>query len=318
MSTLVDHYLLQLRTFLPAKQRDDIASELRESITSAVEERERELGRPLSDNELNEVLRGFGHPMVVAGRYLPMQQLIGPDVFPLYWYVMQAVLIVITVVGGLLMGVALLTAPNPIQAALQVAINFWWIALQVAAVVTFVFATLDYCKARFSFLEKFDARSVSAGVWGVRGSPLSAIPRSDTVWEIAATALLLLWWIEWVPFPSTSLGIVLQLSAAVDPFFYPVIVLCVVEFVRLGVDLVRPYRTLPRVLVRLALNLVWLALIVLAYRTEGLVEIAENISAEYPEGILRMAQISMSIALFFMAAVTAMLVATDLVRLFRR
>ena len=264
MSTLVDHYLLQLRTFLPSKQRDDIASELRESITSAVEERERELGRPLSDNELNEVLRGFGHPMVVAGRYLPMQQLIGPDVFPLYWYVMQAVLIVITVVGGLLMGVLLLTAPNPIQAALQVAINFWWIALQVAAVVTFVFATLDYCKARFSFLEKFDARSVSAGVWGVRGSPLSAIPRSDTVWEIAATALLLLWWIEWVPFPSTSLGIVLQLSAAVDPFFYPVIVLCVVEFVRLGVDLVRPYRTLPRVLVRLALNLVWLALIVLS------------------------------------------------------
>jgi len=164
MSTLVDHYLLQLRTFLPSKQRDDIASELRESITSAVEERERELGRPLSDNELNEVLRGFGHPMVVAGRYLPMQQLIGPDVFPLYWYVMQAVLIVITVVGGLLMGVLLLTAPNPIQAALQVAINFWWIALQVAAVVTFVFATLDYCKARFSFLEKFDARSVSASV----------------------------------------------------------------------------------------------------------------------------------------------------------
>jgi len=318
MSTLVDHYLLQLRTFLPSKQRDDIASELRESITSAVEERERELGRPLSDNELNEVLRGFGHPMVVAGRYLPMQQLIGPDVFPLYWYVMQAVLIVITVVGGLLMGVLLLTAPNPIQAALQVAINFWWIALQVAAVVTFVFATLDYCKARFSFLEKFDARSVSAGVWGVRGSPLSAIPRSDTVWEIAATALLLLWWIEWVPFPSTSLGIVLQLSAVVDPFFYPVIVLCVVEFVRLGVDLVRPYRTLPRVLVRLALNLVWLALIVLAYRTEGLVEIAENISAEYPEGILRIAQISMSIALFVMAAVTAILVATDLVRLFRR
>jgi uncharacterized membrane protein len=70
--------------------------------------------------------------------------------------------------------------------------------------------------------------------------------------------------------------------------------------------------------VRLALNIVWLTLIVLAYRTEGLVEIAENISAEYPEGILRMAQISMSIALFVMAVVTAMLVATDVVRLFRR
>src|SRR4051812_6385557 len=88
MSTLVDHYLLQLKTLLPKKQRDDIAAELRESITSTVVDRERKLGRTLTDDELNAVLRGFGHPMVVAGRYLPMQQLIGPDVFPLYWYVM--------------------------------------------------------------------------------------------------------------------------------------------------------------------------------------------------------------------------------------
>src|SRR5262245_34772027 len=151
MSTLVDHYLLQLRTLLPAKQRDDIAAELRESIRSTVEERERELGRPLTDDEVNEILRGFGHPMVVAGRYLPMQHLIGPDVFPLYWYVMQAVLIVIAIIGGLLVGVALLTAPRASQAAVQVAVNFWWIALQAAALVTLVFAALDHGKARFSF-----------------------------------------------------------------------------------------------------------------------------------------------------------------------
>src|SRR5688572_31859062 len=73
MSTLVDHYLLHLKSLLPAKQRDDIAAELRESIRSAVEEREREQGRALTDAELNDVLRGFGHPIVVAGRYLPMQ-----------------------------------------------------------------------------------------------------------------------------------------------------------------------------------------------------------------------------------------------------
>jgi hypothetical protein len=317
MSTLVDHYLLQLRTFLPAKQRDDIAAELRENIGSAVEERERDLGRTLTDDELNGVLRGFGHPMIVAGRYLPMQQLIGPDVFPLYWYVMQAVLIVLTVVGGLFVGIALLTASNAVQAALQVAIAFWWLALQAAAVVTFVFATLDYCKARFSFLDKFDARNVTPGVWGVRAR-VSPLPRADTLFEMAATAILLLWWIEWVAFPGAVLGVRLQLSAAVDPFYYPVIALCLVEFPRLGVDLVRPYRTVPRVVLRLALNLAWLSLLVLAYRTEGLVEIAENIRAENPEVVLRMAQVSMSIALFVMAVVTAMLVATDLVRLFRR
>jgi hypothetical protein len=318
MSTLIDHYLLQLRTFLPAKQRDDIAAELRESISSTVDERERELGRPLNDNELNDVLRGFGHPMVVAGRYLPMQQLIGPDVFPMYWYVMQAVLIVIAVVAGLVVGIALLTAPNAIQAGLQVAVNFGWLALQSAAIVTFVFAALDYGKARFSFLDKFDARNVKPGIWSARAAPVSAIPRADTVFEIAATALVLLWWVEWLAFPSAWLGVELRLSAAVEPLFFPMLALCVVELVRLGVDLVRPYRTVPRVVLRLALNLAWLALIVLAFRTEGLIEIAQNIRAENPDAVLRIAQMSMRVVLFVAGIVTAMLVATDLVRLARR
>jgi hypothetical protein len=318
MSTLVDHYLLQLKTLLPAKQRDDIAAELRESIGSAVEERERELGRSLNDDELNEVLRGFGHPIVVAGRYLPMQQLIGPDVFPLYWYSMQAVLIVIAVVGGLMVGVALLTAPRAMQAAMQVAINFWWFALQAAACVTLSFAVIDYYKGRFSFLDKFDARNVSAGILGVRGAPLSAIPRTDTVFEIATTVILLFWWVEWLVFPSEWFGVVLQLSPAIEPFFYPVLVLCVVELVRLSVDLVRPYRTVPRVALRLVLNLSWLALFVLAYRTEGLVEVAEVVRSENPERALRLAQVSMRISLFVLAGVTAILAATDTVRLLRR
>jgi hypothetical protein len=318
MSTLVDHYLLQLKTFLPKKQRDDIAAELRESITSTVEGRERELGRTLTDDELNDVLRGFGHPLVVAGRYLPMQQLIGPDVFPLYWYVMQAMLIVMAIIGGLMVGIALLTAPRAGQAAMQVAISFWWIALQSAALVTLAFAVVDCSRARLSFLDRFDARKLSAGVLGVRGAPLSAIPRTDTVFEIATTVILLFWWVDWFVFRSDWLGVVLRLSPAIESFFYPVLALCVVELVRLGVDLVRPYRTVPRVALRFVLNIAWLTVFVLAYRTEGLVEIAEVIRSENPERVLGMAQTSMSIALFGCATVTAILAATDVVRLVRR
>jgi hypothetical protein len=318
MSTLVDHYLLHLKSLLPAKQREDIAAELRSSILATVEERERERGRALTDGELNDVLRGFGHPMVVAGRYLPMQHLIGPDVFPLYWYVLQAVLIVVTVVGGFLAGIALLTAPNALQSALQVALSAWWFALQAAAFVTLGFALLDYGKARFSFLDEFDARKVTAGVWGVRAAPLSPIPRADTVFEIAWTALVLLWWIEWLAFPSAWLGVELRLSVFVEALFYPVVALCIAELVRLGVDLVRPYRTPPRVVLRLALNVAWLALIVLAFRTEGFIEIAQNVSAENPDAVLVMAQMSMKIALAVVGVITATLVATDLVRLVRR
>jgi hypothetical protein len=318
MSTLVDHYLLQLRTFLPAKQREDIAAELRESIRSAVEERERDLGRALTDDEVNGVLAGFGHPMVVAGRYLPMQHLIGPDVFPLYWYVLQAVLIVIAVIGGLVAGIALLTEPRAGQAVIQVASRFWWLAVEAAALVTLVFAALDYGKARFSFLEKFDARKLDAGVLSVRGAPLSPIPRTDTVFELATTAILLVWWVEWIAFPSELFGVVLRLSDAVDPFFYPVLLLCVVELMRLSVDLARPYRTRVRVALRLVLNLMWLALFVLAYRTAGLVEIEDVIRAANPERVLEIAQTALRITLFVLAAVSAILAATDIVRLVRR
>lgn len=318
MSTLVEHYLLQLQTYLPAKQREDIAAELRESIRSAVEERERELGRPLADDEVNDILGGFGHPLVVAGRYLPMQHLIGPDLFPLYWYVLQAVVIVVAVICGLVMAIALLTDARAGQATLQVAGRFWWLAVDAAAIVTFVFAVLDYGKARFSFLERFDARKLSAGVLSVRGAPLSAIPRSDTVFEVATTAILLLWWIEWIAFPSELFGVVLRLSDAVEPFFYPVIALCVVELVRLGVDLARPYRTRGRVALRLVLNLAWLSLFVLAYRTEGLVQIAVNAGSDDPQRVLAVARTSLDVTLGVLAAVCAILAATDIVRLVRR
>ena len=62
----------------------------------------------------------------------------------------------------------------------------------------------------------------------------------------------------------------------------------------------------------------WLALFVIAYRTEGLVEIAENVRAENPERILSIARSSLSITLFVLAAISAVLAATDAVRLFRR
>jgi len=63
---------------------------------------------------------------------------------------------------------------------------------------------------------------------------------------------------------------------------------------------------------------VWLAVFVLAYRSGGLVEIAEVIRSSNPERALRIAQTSMSVALFVLAGVSAILAATDAVRLVRR
>ena len=318
MTGLVDHYLLQLRSFLPARQREDIAAELGDSIRAAVAERERTLGRVLTEDEVASVLKGYGHPLVVAGRYLPKQELIGARLFPIYWYALQAVVIVITVIAGILIGIAVLTEPRPMQSALQVLMDFFWLTLCAAAIVTLVFAVLDHEPVRLKFLEEFEPRKLDAGIFKVRSAPLSPIARSDTVFEIATEAVFLGWWVGWLDF-NYMLGVdaALELTAAIEPFFWPVLALCAIDLARLAADFVYPYRTRPRVLARLAINVGWLVFFVLVFRNDGLIE-ATAADAAVGERALQIGEWILRGVVGVLALVTAGLIATDVVRLVRR
>lgn len=82
---LVDEYLRAVAILLPKAQRDDIIAELRDTILSRIEAREAELGRPLTDDETEAVLREVGHPVAVAARYREgPQHVVGPALYP-YW-----------------------------------------------------------------------------------------------------------------------------------------------------------------------------------------------------------------------------------------
>lgn len=89
---LIDRYLHSVRQYLPERQQDDITKELAENLHSHKEEKEEALGRPLRDDEIAAMLKQFGHPMLMAGRYLPQKHLIGPAVFPYYWFTLKRVL----------------------------------------------------------------------------------------------------------------------------------------------------------------------------------------------------------------------------------
>ena len=84
MKDLVDRYLAAVSRQLPEKQRADITAELRDLLLSQFEAKEEELDRPLTLDETEALLKDFGHPMAVAGRYRKVQYLIGPDIFP-FW-----------------------------------------------------------------------------------------------------------------------------------------------------------------------------------------------------------------------------------------
>ena len=81
---ILDRYLQAIGEYLPAAGKEDTLAELRANLLALIEDREEQLGRPLNGDELVEIIRNHGRPVVVASRYLPQQWLIGPELFPFY------------------------------------------------------------------------------------------------------------------------------------------------------------------------------------------------------------------------------------------
>jgi hypothetical protein len=91
---LVNEYLRAVAALLPKAQRDDIIAELRDTILSQIEEREAELGRPLTDDEVEALLREVGHPVVIAARYSDgPQHVVGPTLYPYWLFAVKAAIV---------------------------------------------------------------------------------------------------------------------------------------------------------------------------------------------------------------------------------
>src|ERR1700736_3178132 len=106
---LLDRYLQAVRKHLPWQRQDDILAELRANLESQLEDREAELGRPLTTNEAEAWLKEIGPPLQMAARYQPQQYLIGPAVFPTYWFVLRAALYWAVTIYSIVSGIQILT-----------------------------------------------------------------------------------------------------------------------------------------------------------------------------------------------------------------
>lgn len=99
---LIEEYLRAVAALLPRGQRDDIVAELRDTILSRKEEREAGLGRPLTSDEVEALLREIGHPVVVAARYGEgPQHVVGPVLYPYWLFAVKAVLLIQAVLAGI-------------------------------------------------------------------------------------------------------------------------------------------------------------------------------------------------------------------------
>ena len=255
---MLDRYLQAVKFFLAGEhQQDDIVRELSENLRARMDDREEELGRPLDEDEQAAILRDHGHPMVVAGRYRKRQHLIGPTFFPLYLFVLKMGLGVALLVSAMVAFVTAAIAGDP-RRVLEGLLAFPARGLMVFAWTTLGFAALDFAHGHLRLVHDWDPRKLPKVV---RDEQL--IPRLKTVCELFFVLAAVVWLLALPRSPFMLLG---PAAALVDYapvwriVYLPMVLLMSATAVLHGIDFVRPYRTASRELVRIAINVIWLFL----------------------------------------------------------
>ena len=160
---LLDRYLQAVKKHLPWQRQDDIIAELRANLESQLEDKEAALGRPLTACEAEAWLKQIGPPMQVAARYQPQQYLIGPGVFPMYWYVLRMAFLWSMVIYTIVSTVQIVTAVPSVDAVLAALLRVPGILMTVAAWVTLAFAVLEFAVTRYP--EKCPAIAGAGSNW---------------------------------------------------------------------------------------------------------------------------------------------------------
>src|SRR6202022_2016182 len=156
---IVDRYLESVKDCPPASQADDSIKELSENISSQIEDKEGELNRPVTEAEIEAILKQHGHPLVVASSYRQEQrsvsfgrQIIGPALFPFYIRVLKFNLGLTSVIL-IVVFAALLSGGQPVGTFPQV---FVYQLLIQFVIVTLIFWVMD--KHFTQFPDRWDPR----------------------------------------------------------------------------------------------------------------------------------------------------------------
>src|SRR3569833_2325480 len=145
---LLERYLQSVGEYLPARTKADTLAELKENLLAEMESREEELGRPLTQGEVADVLEKHGRPVLVAARYLPQQHLFGPAWFPIFWFTLKKsfpFVVLIYVASQLIAW--FFQSGNGVDLGVIVG-HFPVVALTFWAVLTLGFACFEYAEGR--------------------------------------------------------------------------------------------------------------------------------------------------------------------------
>lgn len=150
---LLERYLKAVGEHLPARGREDMLRELRANLQAEIEGREEELGRALDGTEIAKVLEAHGMPVLVAARYGQQQFLIGPGLFPFYWYTLKKSFPLVILAYAAVQGITtILAADSATQLGQRIGsavAHFPAVAFTFWAIMTLGFAVFEYVQGRY-------------------------------------------------------------------------------------------------------------------------------------------------------------------------
>ncbi len=232
---LLDRYLQAVKKHLPWQGQDDIMAELRVNLESQLEDKQAALGRPLTTGETEDWLKEIGPPLHVAARYQPQQYLIGPSVFPTYYFVLRTAFFWAAIVYSIVSIIQIFASPAPSGGAVfEAFLRLPGILLTTAAWITLTFAVIEFAFTHYPGL--FPVMPGSPANWTPSSlPPLEKQPASETTPRSYAHAAaevvfgcLMLSWLLLIPkHPSVLLG---PGAAYLQAFPFQLAYVCVLFF----------------------------------------------------------------------------------------
>ena len=291
---LVDSYVNAVAKALPEEQRADIIGELSEDIRSEMEERQKEVGRPLTPDEQEGLLKKRGNPWLLAARFRQDQrsvafgrQIIGPVLYPFYVKVLSFNLgLTFLIVGAIFF--ALRLAGQQISVSDMVSTCTLQFFIQFG-VVTLIFSLVERHLTKHPDrwhiqgmggkfrLDLNIERDIERDIQARMGSHMREVSRFESVSIIVASAVALVWWSSVQSHPFLIFGpaaALFNLAPIWHQIYFPIVVLTDLEIVRAIINLVRPDWTQFRAIARIILQAGGLAVMWFAMKAGSWVTIA--------------------------------------------
>jgi hypothetical protein len=286
---LLDRYLKSVASFLPTDQRDDILRELDENLRSQMEEREADLGRPLTESEQEAIIKQHGHPLVVASRYRQDQRsvafgrrFVGPVLFPPYAKVLSfnlglASAIIIVIFSALFAAGHHVTVQDGLSVLLfQFLIQFGVITLIFSVMQT----QLDKYPDRWS--AKNPSGFASSKIYRLEPKQAQHVSSLESICVIVASAVGLVWFsaVRRNPYLILfSAASTLSLGPVWAQIYLPSVTLVLASMLRAVVNLARPDWTRLRDIARVVVDSASLGILLVVVKGGDWIILKDSASA---------------------------------------